>query len=358
MRFIIGCDYHPRFQMIAMLDTTTGEVKVLRLEHENGEAKAFYLSLPKGTRVGIEATGSTQWFERLLGECGHELWVGDPAQIMARVVRKQKTDERDALHLLDLLMTNRFPRVWVPCPADRDARQLLQHRQKLVRMRTAVKNQLHGLAMAQGLCRKHKLFSQAGRRLLESLELGPWASRRRNELLTLLDQLDPQIAELDKAVEAEAARRPEVQLLRQQKGVGVITGLAFVLTIGPVERFARSRQLVSYLGLNPSEGSSGGHQYLGHISKQGNSMMRWLLVEAGQTAARLDVKLSRVYKHIKFRRGANVAKVAIARRLAVRMYWILRPAREAAPPVRMSGSSTHSVVDPRSGSVGTTPSSL
>lgn len=328
---IIGCDYHPRFQKIAMLDTATGEIKVNRLEHENGEAKKFYASLPKGVLVGIEATGSTQWFERLMGECGHELWVGDPAEIRARRVRKQKTDERDALHLLDLLTTNRFPRVWVPSPADRDARQLLQHRHKLVGMRTAVKNQLHGLAMGQGLCRKQKLWSESGRKQLEALELGMWASRRRQELLTLLDELNPQIAELDQGVEAEAARRPEVARLRVQKGVGPVVGLAFVLTLGTIERFPRSRQLVSYLGLNPREESSGPHQYLGHISKQGNSMMRWLLVEAAQTAARLDPELSRVYKRLKYRRGANVAKVAVARRLAVKMYWILRQAPGAAP---------------------------
>ena len=321
---IIGCDYHPRFQKIAMLDTATGEIKVNRLEHENGEAKKFYASLPKGVLVGIEATGSTQWFERMVSECGHELWVGDPAEIRARRVRKQKTDERDALHLLDLLTTNRFPRVWVPSPEDRDARQLLQHRQKLVGMRTSVKNQLHGLAMGQGLCRKQKLWSESGRKQLEALELGMWASRRRQELLTLLDELNPQIAELDQAVEAEAARRPEVARLRVQKGVGPVVGLAFVLTLGTVERFPRSRQLVSYLGLNPREESSGPHQYLGHISKQGNSMMRWLLVEAAQTAARLDPELGRVYKRLKYRRGANVAKVAVARRLAVKMFWILR----------------------------------
>jgi len=313
------------------LDTETGEITTRRLEHENGEAQGFYRSLPKGTRVGIEATGSTPWFERLLGECGHELWVGDPAEIRARRVRKQKTDERDALHLLDLLMTNRFPRVWVPSPEERDARQLLQHRQKLVRMRTAVKNQLHGLAMGQGLCRKQKLWSERGRKQLEGLELGPWASRRRQELLTLLDELDPKIGELDQAVEAEAARRPEVVRLREQKGVGPIVGLAFVLTLGPVDRFARSRQVVSYLGLNPREDSSGGHQRFGHITKQGNTMMRWLLVEAGQTAARLDAELGRVYKRLKVRRGANVAKVAMARRLAVRMYWILRQAPETVP---------------------------
>jgi transposase len=149
--------------------------------------------------------------------------------------------------------------------------------------------------------------------------------------LTLLDELNPQIAELDQGVEAEAARRPEVARLRVQKGVGPVVGLAFVLTLGTVERFPRSRQLVSYLGLNPREESSGPHQYLGHISKQGNSMMRWLLVEAAQTAARLDPELGRVYKRLKYRRGANVAKVAVARRLAVKMYWILRQAPGAAP---------------------------
>ena len=257
--------------------------------------------------------------------------MGDPAEIRARMVRKQKTDERDALHLLDLLLTNRFPRVWVPSPEERDARQLLQHRQKLVGMRTSVKNQLHGLAMGQGLCRKQKLFSESGRKQLEALELGAWASRRREELLTLLDDLNPKIAELDKAVEAEAARRPEVVRLRAQKGVGPVVGLAFVLTLGTVERFRRSRQVVSYLGLNPLENSSGGHQRFGHITKQGNTMMRWLLVEAGQTAARLDAELGRVYKRLKLRRGANVAKVAIARRLAVKMYWILRQVPDPAP---------------------------
>jgi transposase len=326
---IIGCDYHPRFQMIAMLEMATGEVKVKRLEHENGEARKFYASLPKGTRVGIEATGATQWFERLMAECGHELWVGDPAEIRARRVRKQKTDTRDALHLLDLLLTDRFPKVWVPSPEERDARQLLQHRQKLVRMRTSVKNQLHGLAMGQGLCRKQKLWSAGGRKQLEALELGPWASRRRQELLKLLDELDPQIRELDPEVEAEAARRPEVRLLMKLPGVGPLTGLAYVLTLGPVERFARSRQVVSYLGMNPQEDSSSTHQRFGHISKQGNTLMRWLLVEAGQTAARLDPELRRVYKRLKVRRGANVAKVAIARRLAVKMYWVLREAPKA-----------------------------
>ena len=325
---IIGCDLHTRYQVIARLETETGEVTTRRLEHEGGEAKAFYAGLGKPALIGIEATGYTQWFERLVADLGHELWVGDAAEIRARAVRRQKTDTRDAEHLLDLLLTNRFPRVWVPTPEERDVRQLLKHRDKLVKMQTSVRNQLHFLAMSQGICRKQKLWSARGRQELEGLGLGPWASRRRQELLELLDRLGPRIEELDAAVKAEAARRPEAVRLMGQKGVGPVTALAFVLTVGPVGRFPTSRKLVSYLGLNPSEASTGGHQRLGHVSKQGNEMMRWLLVEAGHAAAQYDEELRRQYQRLKFRRGGKVAKVAIARRLAVRLYWRLR--RDAA----------------------------
>jgi transposase len=307
-----------------MLDTETGEMTTRQLEHASGEARRFYAELGKPSLVGIEATGYTQWFERWMAELGHELWVGDPAEIRARAVRRQKTDVRDAEHLLELLLTKRFPRVWVPTPEERDLRQLLKHRDKLVKMRTSVQNQLHFLAMSQGVCRKRRLWSERGRAELEGLELGVWACQRRQELLELLDRLNPRIEALDRAVKAEAARRPEACRLMQQPGVGPVTALAFVLTVGPVQRFARSRQLVSYLGLNPREDSSGGHQRLGHISKQGNEMLRWLLVEAGHTAARCDPELRRQYQRLKFRRGGRIAKVAIARRLAVHLYWLLR----------------------------------
>jgi len=285
---IIGCDLHTRYQQIAMLDTETGEEVERRLEHENGEARAFYGALQGPVRVGIEATGHTHWFEAMLAELGHELWMGDAAKIRASVIRKQKTDARDAAHVLDLL-------VW--------------HRQKLVWMRGAVKNQLHALAMGEGVCRKKKLFTAKGREELEGLALGPWASYRRQELLRMFDELAAATAQLDAAVEQAAKNQPLAVRLMTHPGVGPVTSLAFVLIIGPVERFERSRQVVSYLGLNPQEHSSGGKQRLGAISKQGNPMMRSLLVEAGHTAARFDPALKRMYQRLKFRRGPRWRKL-------------------------------------------------
>jgi transposase len=327
--FIIGCDLHTRFQQIAMLDTTTGELVGKALQHEDGEAEKFYADLKGKVVVGIEASGFTQWFERLLARLGQELWIGDPAEIRARAVRRQKHDRRDAEHILDLMLSDRFPRLWVPSVEERDLRQLLQHRHKLVQMQTGVKNQLHYLALSQGLRRRRKLWSAKGLAELQGLELDPWAARRRRELLDLFLTLEPRIEELNQLVEEEAQRSRLATLLRGQWGVGPVTALAFVLTVGPVERFRTSRKLVSYLGLNPSEGSSAGHQRLGHISKQGNEMLRWLLVEGGQSAARCDPALRRKYHRLKVRRGGNVAKVAMARQLAVRLYWLLRHDYEA-----------------------------
>jgi transposase len=335
---IIGCDFHTRYQQIAMLDTETGELVERRLEHENGEARAFYASLPKPVLVGMEATGHAQWFERTLAELGHELSIGHASEIRAGVVRKQKTDARDANHLLHLLLEKRFPRIWIPSPAERDARQLLRHRYKLVCFRTSVKNQLHALAMGQGVCWKKKLFTARGREELEKLPLGPWASRRRQELLDMLDRFNPLIDELDRAVQQQAESHAEAARLMAHPGVGPVTALAFVLTLGPVARFRRSKHVVSYLGLNPKEHSSGGHQHMSSISKQGNTMMRWLLVEAGQTAVRFDPELLRLYQRLKFRKGASVAKVAIARKLAVRLYWMLRATASCAQRAPMQGS--------------------
>lgn len=341
---IIGCDLHSRYQVVAWVNQATGEIMRRRLEHENGEAQRFYGGLPRGARVGIEATFPALWFERLLQECGHELWVGDAAKIRAAETRRQKYDGRDAEHLLDLLQGNRFPRLWTPCVEERDLRQLLVHRMKLVRTRTAVKNQLHALAISQGVCRKHQLWTVKGRAELEGLTLLPWASRRRQELLKMLEQLDTAIEPLERAVEEEARKRDDAVRLMTHPGVGAVTGLAFALTLGPVERFPNSRKLVSYLGLNPRESSSGGRQRLGAISKQGNTMMRWLLVEAAQTAARRDPELRRAYQRLKFRRVSGVAKVAMARRLAVRLYWMLRAQVNYAQLVRMSGSPGRGVV--------------
>jgi len=340
----IACDYHPSFQQIAMLDHDSGELSGRRLGNPE-ESAAFYRGLKGPVRVGMEAVGNTLWFERLLAELGHELWVGDAARIRALAVRQQKTDARDAAHLLELMLQDRFPRIWVPSPAERDLRQLLLHRHKLVQMRTQVKNPLQHLALNQGVQRKHRLWSRAGIELLEQLNLPPWTAGRRQDLLKLWRELEEAVGELDRAVEAEAEARPECQRLMTQPGVGPVVALAMVLTLGPVERFPRGKQVASYFGLIPREHSSGGRQRLGSISKQGNPFVRALLVQAAHAAVRHDSELRRQYLRLAQRKNRAVATVAMARKLAVRLYWILRNGQGPVEVGSMSGSPSHSLAE-------------
>jgi transposase len=323
---IIGVDYHPSFQTIAFLMEETSECGERQLNHSEGEAERFYRDLKQRgirVRVGIEATGYSRWFERLLAELGFELWIGDPAEIKAKRIKKQKTDRNDARLLLRLMREDNFPRVWVPSPENRDLRQLLWHRHRLVQMRTRIMNQLQALAMNEGYRWKKKLFSEQGRAQLEKLALAPWASRRRQELLELLDRMNPTIEELTAAVEQEANKCADALRLMTHPGVGPLTALAYVLIIGTPERFHCGKQIGTYVGMIPSD-SSAGKQRLGHISRQGNSLLRFLLVEAAQAAARINPEWRRRYIHLAMRRHKSIAKVAMGRKLGVRLYWMWR----------------------------------
>src|SRR5438270_923152 len=314
---IIGIDFHPEFQQIASVDTETGEFQEKRLAHRE-DAETFYRALAgQKVRVGMEASGHARWFERLLAELQFELWIGDAAEIQSKRVRKQKTDRQDAQLILRLMLKDDFPQIWVPSWENRDLRQLLWHRHRMVQVRTRIMNQLQALALNEGLRCKKRLWREHGRRQLESFRLAPWASRRRRDLLELLDRLNPTIAELSQAIEQEAEKCPEAQRLMTHPGVGPLTALAFVLIIGKAERFQCGKQIASYLGLVPLEKSSGNRRRLGHITKQGSSMVRFLLVEAAQVTVRSLPEWRRKYVQLMMRRGRKIAKVAMARRLAV-----------------------------------------
>jgi hypothetical protein len=156
----------------------------------------------------------------------------------------------------------------------------------MVQARTRIMNQLQAVALNEGLRCKKRLWRKHGRQQLESFRLAPWASRRRRDLLELLDRLNPPIAELSQAIEQEAEKFPEARCLMTHPGVGPLTALAFVLIIGRADRFQCGKQVASYLGLVPLEDSSGNRRRLGHITKQGSSMLRFLLVEAARVTAR------------------------------------------------------------------------
>ena len=264
------------------------------------------------------------------------MWVGDAARIR---VRPQKTARRDAALLLKRLLENRFPGIWTPAVEEREQRQLLLHRHQLVEMRVRVKHELPHLAMNRGITRGRRLWNKSGEKVLRELPLLPWASRRREDLFKVRAMLDEQIAALDAAVAKAAEENERARLLMMHPGVGPITSLAFVLTMGDVSRFPRGKQVGSYLGLIPREHTSGGKQRTGSISKQGNRFLRTLLVEAAQSVVRYAPEFRREYLHRCQGSEKGVAPVAAARKLAMRLYGMLRSKTGYPEIVRVESSS-------------------
>ena len=333
---IIGCDFHPRFQQIAFVDQQSGEYGERRLEHPE-QASAFYRNLGgKPVRIGLEATGNYRWFRRLLAELGHEMLLGDATAIHATIPRRQQTDKRDARQILKLLVEDRFPAVWLPSVDNEQLRRLLVHRSRMVQLRTRVQNQLDAIAKDEGMLDR-RVWRQKRRPQFEALTLSGWRAEQRSDLLGLLEELNKRVHPLDEAVRKAAAGNAQARRLMTHPGVGPIVALAYVLIIGDWQRFPRGKQVASYLGLIPQEASSGNKRQLGHISKQGNSMVRWLLVEAAAIAQRYDPGWHRQYVRLSMNKHHGVAKLAIAHKLAIRLYWMLRSGNDY-PQVMERGS--------------------
>ena len=208
-----------------------------------------------------------------------------------------------------------------------ELRQLLLHRCRMVRMRARVKNQLDSMAKNEGLL-SSRVWSPRRRQQIETLPLPGWYALRRKDLLALLDELNKRIEPLDEAVLQAAEENTEAHLLMTHPGVGPVVSLTYVLTIGDWQRFPRGKHVASYLGLIPAEESSSDKRRLGHISKQGNTLLRWLLVEAASKAQRYDPSWHRQYVRLSMNKHHGVAKVAIAHKLAVRLYWMLRSGQD------------------------------
>ncbi|MGA2203317.1 MAG: IS110 family transposase [Terriglobales bacterium] len=321
---IVGCDLHARQQTIAMVDTQTGEFTEKTLSHEGDAVRAFYAALEGPVVVGIEATGSMQWFLELLEELGIQCRVGHPAEIRAKETRKQKHDRRDARLIWELLIEDRFPEIWMPSSKERDLRTLLRDRHQWVKMRARLQHTLQAIALNHALRQGHALWSAAGQRALEALPLPPYTRQRRDELLALYAQLQKRIQELDKEVEAQARQRPQARRLLTHPGVGPVTALATDVFLGDPSRFASGNQVASYIGMIPCEHTSGKRQRLGKMSKQGNALLRYLWTEAAMSTVRKDPELQRFYRRKLIPKGMGKARIATARKLGIRLWIMMR----------------------------------
>lgn len=334
MTVYVAVDFHAREQTISWCDTADGEVHRTKLRHQHDDVRKFYEKFSGEVIVGFEASGYSAWYEQMLAELGHTIWLGNPAEIRRKASRRQKNDRRDADLMLDLLLKGHFPRVHAFSEASRTVLRQLRYRHKLVKVRTIAKNSVHAIGINAGLPLRRRLLTQAGIEQLQALSLSPVLSQQRDEWLELIKLMNKQIGTVEESLQQRAKDDAAVELLRTHPGIGLLTALALRYTLEPISRFTSTRGVTAYVGFDCVEDQSSDRRRMGSISKQGSRLLRFLLNEAGQTAARKDPQLQQFYKRLLHRRDKPKAKVAVARKLLVRSFIMLRDQIDYAEFVR------------------------
>jgi len=321
----IGVDFHARQQTICYLKTETGELVTDELKHKDKDAvRKFYAEFPGHVIIGLEASGYSPWFEAMLEQLNCEVWLGDATEIRRRARWRQKNDRRDAELILDLMVHNEFPRLHRPAVVSREVLRMLRYRQKLTKIRTISKNSVQALALQAGLAKGPHLFSRSGQEELNTTLMSPAMQWQREHWLQLLTTLNQQLLETMVWLKEQGKADSRVSRLRTHPGIGLQTALCIVHSLEPVSRFRNQRKVAAYAGFDPVERSSAEHKHFLGISKAGSRVLRYLVVEAAHTAIRYDEDLRCFYKRLAARRGKPKAKVAVARKLLIRAYIMLR----------------------------------
>jgi len=313
----VGVDLDKRSSQIAVL-TEDGEIRQQRLPNDATRLEQFFAELPPHTPVAIEASGTWWWLVDLLEHLGHDPILSHPKQTKAIAAARLKNDRVDAERLALLLRGDLLPTVWIPPPALREARELVRHRIQLVWLRSVIRNRLQAMLARRNLqpTSGKSWLTQRGQRELKQLPLPEAPSRIREDCAALLPTLDAQIRRLDTELVTRWGRDPRVQRLTTIPGIGPFIAIVLVLELGDIHRFASAKRVASYVGLTPRVRGSAGRVRAGHITKEGNRLLRWVLVLAATQAVRKPGPLRTWFHAVKKRRGKKVARVALARRLA------------------------------------------
>jgi transposase len=320
----VGIDLHRRRSQIAILDQD-GDLTLQKRIPTSRETITELLGEPEGTHVALEATYGWEWLAELLENAGFEVHLAHPLRTRAIAAARVKTDAVDARTLAHLLRTGLLPEAYIAPPELRDLRDLLRHRATLVHLRTSIKNRVHALLARQGILPEFSdLFGAAGREYLAALALPDGPRRRLDSLIALIGDFDREITQTTSEIDQRARADERVKLLCQIRGIGRYTAMLIIAEVGEVTRFPTAKHLCQWAGLTPTVRSSDGKARLGHISRQGSTILRWALCEAAQHTPTGGGPLRAQYERIAKRRGSKIARVAIARQILTLCYYGLR----------------------------------
>lgn len=329
----VGMDIHKRFSQVVVMDEGGQILRRRRLEHRGRKGmELFFSELPEGSPVALEPMGSWMWLADFLQGLSLDVRLVNPMKVRLIAESRTKTDKVDATVLAQLLRTDFLPEAYLAPPQVREARDLLRYRQALVAMASRIKCQIHALLDRLGIFHDFSdLFGKKGLQFLQGLKLGLIHRQALDGRLLLLASLRDLIKESEARINEVVKESAQAQRLMTIPGVGKIIAFLLLAEIGPIERFSRPQQLAAYGGLIPSVHQSGSHLRYGRLTRQGNRYIRWAMVEAAQVAARWDPSLRVCHQRLARRKGYGTATAALARKLLVAVYHVLRKQEEYHP---------------------------
>lgn len=322
----MGVDLHLKTQKLTLMDKEGNNKRKYKLLNEDRAALFnFYDSLPRSTSIVIEATYNWYWFIDFLEDMGFRPKLSHPKKTRIIAESALKNDDIDSEVLAHLDRLNFLPLSYLPSKEDRQLRELLRYRQYLVKIRTALKNRIHSSLAKLGIWHNFSdLFGKAGRDFLMNLDLSQPYRKPILEQLELVSLLDKKIADVEKIVKQQSCKNPSAQLISTAPGLGDLSALLLAVEIGPISRFRSYKKLIGLGGLSSTLSQSGDKTRYGHINKDSNPFIRWVLIEAVPKAIKKDPKLRACYSKILIKKGRAKAKIAVARKLLVAIYFILK----------------------------------
>jgi transposase len=329
----VGMDIHKRFSQVAVLNEGGEVLDQRRLNHTPVEELIEYFNrFPKDTQVIMEPTCGWAWLSDRIVSLGLEVILGHPLKVRLIAESQIKTDKVDALALAQLQRTGFLPRAYLAPPEIRKLRDLFRCRCVLVRMRTKLKLQIHALLDRLGIFHNFSdLFGKTGRAFLNGLTLESPYQQNLERQLRLMDFLSKEIQQIEWVIKHRVQENAGARRLMSIPGVGFILAYLFISEIGDISRFSSAAKLASYCGLVPTVKQSGNRLHHGHLTKRGNTLLRWGFIEAAQPAIRFNPELKLWADRIRVKKGSGVAVCAVARKLVNIVYQILIQERDYVP---------------------------
>jgi len=321
----VGLDLHKKYSTVVVMDDD-GNIQLEDTLYHDDRPRLieFFSKLAGKAVVTVEATRDWYWLYELLEELGVTVKLANARKVRLIAEAWLKNDKVDPRSLAQLERTGFLPEAYISPRPIRDNREYLRYRLTLVRLRTGLKNKVHALLDKLGI--KHPfadLFCPAGRRFLGQLTLRPAYQEELTNYLALIEDIERRIVAATKEIQRQLKPDPRAKLLMTIPGIGHLTAYLLLNEIGDIKRFPTPGKLCAYGGIVPIVRQSADHRWQGHITKEGNHYIRWALTESACLAPSKDYVLGSFYRRLKARRGNLKARVAVARKLLVAVWYVL-----------------------------------